>query len=72
VEITDLRPTRFYRRRGIENNRFESVLGHWWPDESPENVREMRALATQNSIEGETRLEMSFWHKLHIFLHSGR
>jgi len=49
------------RKRGIENNRFESVLGqlYWWPDESPENVWEnlweMRALATQNNIEGETR-----------------
>jgi len=28
----------------------------------------MRALATQNNIEGETRLEMSFWDKVHIFL----
>jgi len=27
----------------------------------------MRALATQNNIEGETRLEMSFWDKVHIF-----
>jgi len=28
----------------------------------------MRALATQNNIEEETRLEMSFWDKVHIFL----
>jgi len=56
------------RKRGVENNRFDSVLGqlYWWPDESPENVWEMRALATQNNIEGETRLEMSFWGKVHI------
>jgi len=61
------------RKRGIENKRFESVLGQlcWWPDESPENIQEMRALATQNNIEGETRLEMSFWDMVHIFLHSG-
>jgi len=57
------------RKSGIEKNRFDSVLGqlYWWPDESPENIREMRALATQNNIEGETRLEMSFWDKVHIF-----
>jgi len=36
------------RKRGIENNRFEFVLGqlHWWADESPEIVQEMRALTT--------------------------
>jgi len=28
------------RKRVIENNRFDSVLGqlYWWPDESPENI----------------------------------
>jgi len=72
VEITDLRPTRLQkeqRERGIENNRFDSVLGqlYWWPDESPENIQEMRALATQNKIEGETRLEMSFWDNVQNF-----
>jgi len=44
------------------------VLGqlYWWADESPENIQEIRALAMQNSIEGETRLEMSFWAKVHF------
>jgi len=61
------------RKRGVENNRFESVLGqlYWWADELPENFQEMRALATQNNIVGETRLEMSFWDKVHIFLYFG-
>jgi len=28
------------RKRGIENNRFDSVVGqlYWWPDESPEKI----------------------------------
>ncbi|MHB1910409.1 MAG: hypothetical protein ACYCQJ_16310 [Nitrososphaerales archaeon] len=51
-------------------NMWDSVLVqvYWWPDQSEEHCKEIRALALRNNINGETRLQMTFWDKVSLLL----